>query len=242
MKRRMQSGQATIELAAILVGLAAIVLGMIFVAGICMGNNRTFLNSKLATETLSRSGSDSEPSEQKEFSYWVYTTFSNAVNTASSKVATTSVKQEFELNKNYEMYRYYDESKVNSGSERLTIPFLADDSDTRSNNNSIGKVTPYLNDNSTSDTTQYSYRWYSPDSFDSHLGQGYASITNGFVAANLITADSDGTSAKLKQMTDGYQDNASAKMYNAFYKWFGVQVSPDQLRKIPSNTTYMPNL
>jgi len=242
MKRHVQSGQATIELAAILVGLAAIILGMIFVAGICMGNNRTFLNSKLATETLSRSGSDSQPSEQKEFSYWVYTTFSNAVNTSASQTSNYSGKQEYRLNKDYEMYRYYDENKVNGGSEKLTIPFLADDSDTRSNNNSIGKVTPYMADNSTSDTTQYSYRWYNPDSFDSHLGQGYASITNSFVAANLVTAESDNTGAKLDRMTAGYQDNASSKMYNAFYKWFGVQISPDQLRKIPSNTTYMPNL
>lgn len=242
MRRRTQSGQATIELAAILVGLVAIILGMIFVAGICMGNNRTFLDSKLASETLSRSGNDTGPSDQKEISYWAYTTFSNAVNTSSSRTANYSGKQEYSLNKDYEMYHYYDEKKVSGGSEKLTIPFLADDSDSRTNNNSIGKVAPYMNDSSTSSTNQYSYRWYNPDYFDQHLAQTYVRDDNSFIAADLVTAESDNTGTRLDQMTSGYQDNASSKMYNAFYKWFGVRVSPDQLRKIPSNTTYMPNL
>ncbi len=242
-----QSGQATIELAAILVGLVAVMLGMIFVAGLCMGNNRTLLDSKVSSETLSRSGNGNgtvgNAEDPYEYNRWTYTTLNSPVNSGWSKVSTGDSSQTFTLNSNYKFYRIYDPNKMNANSERLTIPFLAGDQLSTTNQDSIGRISPEMIDANSSTGTNYYYAWYRPSYFDIGLSDSeMVSISNSLVAADLASSTVDNTETMLDGMTSGYKDNASSKMYNAFYKWFGVKVAPSQLKKIPSNSTYMPNL
>ena len=50
LQRRMESGQAMLELTAMLVGLIAMMLGVIFVAGLALADNRTLLSAKVGAE------------------------------------------------------------------------------------------------------------------------------------------------------------------------------------------------
>lgn len=51
-----ESGQATLELAAILVGIIAMAVGFLFVAGLSLSDNRTLLEAKKSAEWNARNG------------------------------------------------------------------------------------------------------------------------------------------------------------------------------------------
>ena len=60
----MESGQAMLELTAMLVGLIAMMLGVIFVAGLALADNRTLLSAKVGAERGARSESASGSEEE----------------------------------------------------------------------------------------------------------------------------------------------------------------------------------
>lgn len=70
--RRRESGQAMIELTAMLVGLIAMMLGVIFVAGLALADNRTLLSAKVAAERGARTSGESRMAVT-ELSGWYYT-------------------------------------------------------------------------------------------------------------------------------------------------------------------------
>ena len=72
LQRRMESGQAMLELTAMLVGLIAMMLGVIFVAGLALADNRTLLSAKVGAERGARSGVEPR-SAVTELSGWYYT-------------------------------------------------------------------------------------------------------------------------------------------------------------------------
>ena len=70
--RKAESGQAMLELTAMLVGLIAMMLGIIFVAGLALADNRTLLSAKVAAERGARTGVEPRTS-LTEVSGWHYT-------------------------------------------------------------------------------------------------------------------------------------------------------------------------
>ena len=72
LQRRMESGQAMLELTAMLVGLIAMMLGVIFVAGLALADNRTLLSAKVAAEQGARTGIEPRTASM-ELSGWYYT-------------------------------------------------------------------------------------------------------------------------------------------------------------------------
>ena len=71
-RRCAESGQAMLELTAMLVGLIAMMLGVIFIAGLALADNRTLLSAKVAAERGARVGIEPRTA-LTEVSGWHYT-------------------------------------------------------------------------------------------------------------------------------------------------------------------------
>ena len=71
-RRNTESGQAMLELTAMLVGLIAMTLGIMFVAGLSLADNRTLLSAKASAERGARNGAEPRTG-QTELAGWYYT-------------------------------------------------------------------------------------------------------------------------------------------------------------------------
>ncbi len=80
-RRKGESGQAIFELAIMLVGLVALILGIIYVCGLTLTNNRLLLESKRQAEVNARlSGAEPENNTLNEYGNWRYGRYSVTAN------------------------------------------------------------------------------------------------------------------------------------------------------------------
>ena len=67
-----ESGQATIELAVMLMAVTALLLGIVILSGVMVADNQQLLQAKLAAELNARDSSASSWSSEKELGVWSY--------------------------------------------------------------------------------------------------------------------------------------------------------------------------
>ena len=72
-RRSEQSGQATMELAVLLIAFTAMILGIIFVGGLGIARNEALLEAKAAAEVSSRTAAASVQTGGNEYLGWSYT-------------------------------------------------------------------------------------------------------------------------------------------------------------------------
>ena len=83
-KKQGESGQATVELAVMLVGLVAIILGVVFLSALCMNSNKALLLAKRDAEQAARLDGDQPLDNLREISTWSYGSFRYSATERSS--------------------------------------------------------------------------------------------------------------------------------------------------------------
>lgn len=214
-----QSGQATLELAAILTGIIAMAVGFLFVAGLSLSDNRTLLRAKANSEWGARNGGATNSSDQ-EMAGWSYgetTVGGNTVTVPFSSLDTPSWRSfstqldstvtglsssEYSYGQENGIYQY-----------RWMSPSVFD--------------TGYQSDFSSTLSNGYNAARLYHGSDDS-VGPVF-----GFDESGLWTGGA-------------YVDNRTTRnrtrtgMRNTFHQWFGVKISESQLAESPANQVYMP--
>jgi|GEM_PF-2380546 len=218
-KTTSQSGQATLELAAILTGLIAMAVGFLFVAGMSLSDNRTLLRAKANSEWGARNNGLTDFSEQ-EIAGWSYgetTVGNNTVTVPFSSLDTPS-------------WRSYStqldstaiglsSSEYSAGQEKGTYQY--------------SWMSPSVFDSG-----------YQSD-FRSTLSNGYnaAQLYHGSDDSLSSVFGFDGSGL----WSGGtYLDNRTTRnrtrsaLRNTFHQLFGIKISDSQLAESPANQVYMP--
>lgn len=218
-KRASQSGQATLELAAILTGLIAMMVGLLFVAGMSLSDNRTLLRAKANSEWGARNDGVTSSSEQ-EMAGWSYgetTVGSDAVTVPFSSLDSPS-------------WRTYS-TQLDS-----TVTGLSSGGYSHGQENGIYQyrwMSPSVFDSH-----------YQSD-FSSTLSNGYnaARLYHGSddSLGPVFGFDESGLwSGGTYDDSRTTRDRTRTALRNTFHQWFGVKISESQLAESPANQVYMP--
>ncbi len=81
--RRRESGQATIELAVLLIGFVAMVLGVVFISALCVNSNKALLLAKRDAEKAARIDGNAPLDNLREITTWSYGSFRYGANESS---------------------------------------------------------------------------------------------------------------------------------------------------------------
>ncbi len=218
-KTSSQSGQATLELAAILTGLIAMAVGFLFVAGMSLSDNRTLLRAKANSEWGARNDGVTDTSDQ-EMAGWSYgstTVGSDTVNVPFSSLDTPS-------------WRSYT-SLLDS-----TATGLAGSGYSAGQDNGIYQynwMSPSVFDSN-----------YQSD-FSPTLSNGYnaAQLYHGSdnSLGPVFGFDESGLwSGGTYVDTNTTRNRTRTALRKTFHQWFGVKISDSQLAESPANQVYMP--
>lgn len=214
-----QSGQATLELAAILTGLIAMAVGFLFVAGMSLSDNRTLLRAKANSEWGARNDGATDSSEQ-EVAGWSYgetTVGSDTVTVPFSSLDTPS-------------WRSYSTLLDSTATGLTSGGYSAGLENGIYQYSWMGPSvfdSGYQSDFSSTLSTGYNAARLYHGSDDS-LGPVF-----GFDESGLWSSGA-------------YVDNRTTRnrtrtaLRNTFHQWFGVKISDSQLAESPANQVYMP--
>ncbi len=215
---RIQSGQATLELTAILTGLIALTLGLLFVAGLSLSDNRTLLEAKADSESGARNDGEAE-SADGEVRAWNY---------GQTDIGGETVTIPFS-SKDSPRWQTYSGQLDSTATGLQSGAYSAG---TDSGAYQYRWLSPTYFDTGTRD-------------FSSTLTNGYnaARLYHGSddSVGPVYGFDESGL------WTDGaYVDNSTNRrrtrraMRDTFHQWFGVKINDRQLADSPANQVYMP--
>ncbi len=214
-----QSGQATLELIAILTGLIAMMLGVLFVAGLSLADNRTLLRAKANAERGARGGAETEIANG-EAQGWSY---------GRTNIGGEEISIPFSSSDSLSWQLI--EGQLDSAPEGF-----------RSEIYSEGEWNGYYQYEWTNPRI---FNTAFQTDFTSSLTTGYnaARLVHGSDSDTEVVFGFD-TSG---QWIDGtYENNPTIRsrtrraMRNTFHQWFGVRISDQQLTDSPANQVYMP--
>jgi len=216
MNRRMQSGQATIELCAMLIALAAMILGLVVLNGFFMNSHKVLLEARYEAQKQAAQGSSASGSGNSEILDWDYSNVfrmkSNVGSSRGNQVSQASLVKGFRL--------YQNRTQMKSG---VDIPFAlggkkstAGDPETSFNGfsgNSIGKTKTELNSAAASSYQgewEHYDTWRENKDFDSGFSHDYSAglgSQNACDAADLTQGQSTGVkdSAALKVLYSSFE-------------------------------------
>lgn len=240
MKRKFQRGQATIELCAMLIALAAMILGIVVLSGFYRNSHKILLEARHEAQKQAAQGVSGNSSGTSEILDWDY---SNAFqltnegrNSGGSRDPQTSLVKGFRL--------YQDRTRMKNG---VDIPFAlsgkkssAGDTSTYNNGfsgNTIGQ-TPAEFDSSeasayTGEWEKY-VAWRKNKDFDS----GFTGDFTGALGSQSAYDAADLTQGK----STGVKDSAVLRvLYSSFERWFGTNPRKLDLHNNPGNIVYMPH-
>ena len=212
-----QSGQAMLELTAILVGLVAMTLGLIFVAGLSLADNRTLLTAKANSEWNARNNGTAQTTEA-EMSGWSYGT---------TTVGGQSITVPF--------------SSLDTPAWVTTSSQLDDTATGLESGSYSNGSYPYR----WTSPSVFRSAWQSD--FSSALSNGFnaAGLVKGTASAAAISPMFGFDESGLWS-SGGYTDDSSTRQKtrkaarSTFHRWFGIKISDNQLAESAANQVYMP--
>ncbi len=215
-----ESGQATLELAAILVGIIAMAVGFLFVAGLSLSDNRTLLEAKKSAEWNARNGGNIRESAG-ELTGWVY---------GETTIGRENIVVPFS-------------SRDRSGNTLDSQLKTAGDAFQSASSSEPDARYPY-------DYRWISPRTFDSGfgaDFVSSLSNGYNAAK--LVRGSGSTENSPVFSFDESGLLEGgrYIDNTRtrartrAAMRDTFHQWFGIRIRQNQLTDSPANQVYMPS-
>ena len=217
-----ERGQATLELAALLIAFAALILGIVFIGSLSMADNRLLIAAKYRAESAARHSSGLEGAEFRDWSYSSIDPFNRnrrvPVPFTAAGVAHRTSDNSIGSAAAALGSREYSEPTVHSGGDR---------------------------------TFAYDYEWknlnqFNPAGFSHDCQPELVSGINAFSAAGLVRGAPAETDSGYGLLSSGDQagphssDRAVERMEAGFFEWFGIRIKARQLVESPAKEVYIP--
>lgn len=225
-----QCGQATMEFVSMLIGLIALILGIIFVSGLSLSSNKMLMSARNNAEKLSRYSSFNVGARGSEYGSW------------------TRPKIDLYNDNNALSIPFSLSDKVSHiGDNSITNSFDALDNSQFSVDRSIDP-----NDKNSVSTKLYQYNhWIGPNKFNNALNNDFfntATTSNARDAARLVQGKHDNNIALVDILSSHDQQNASFNkssnaaqaLYDTFENLVGVRLNKKKLDNSITNRVYMP--
>ena len=229
-----QSGQATMEFVAMLIGFIALILGIIFVSGLSLSSNKMLMSARNNAERLARHSNYDAAAQGLEYQYWTKTKVKLYDNKSSIDIP-------FGLNDEVTRKDY---NSIIDSKNALANPVYSGDESLEIKNES--KSTKY-----------YDYKgWVGPNEFSplsnkTVLNNDFfeaVTTSNALDAARLIRGEHDNDIALISTINSKHQQdasfnkssNAAQALYDTFEKLVGVRLSKKKLDNSRTNRVYMP--
>ena len=253
--RSCESGQAFIELTVMLIGITAMILGVIIIFGIENSSNTVLLDARFEAHKAARQSE--MPLREEEIDTWQESTLELAENRISPNPSVSSSTNTAKLfSERGRTYILTANKKMLT--KNLIIPFsLTASMQKNSSNNSVLPMTQGMdsalyskNDglNVTHNYERYGY-WRSMEVYNANFRHDFfhdISGNNAFYAARLVkgSASTGGAAATINASHQHGPLNSSSDaaeiMYNSFNKLFGIRIKNSTIKDNPGNQVYMP--
>ena len=228
-----QSGQATMEFVAILIGFVALMLGIIFVSGLSLSSNKMLMSARNNAERLARHSNYDAAAQGLEYLNW------------------TKTKVKLYDNKSIDI-----PFGLNDEITRKDYNSIFDSKDALTNSLYSGDESLEIKKELKS-TKYYDYKdWVGPNKFsplsnNTVLNNDFfdaVTTSNALEAARLIQGEHDNDIALISTINSKHQQdasfnkssNAAQALYDTFEKLVGVRLSKKKLDNSRTNRVYMP--